>query len=701
MRAPKTLTRAMKDQGHLPSQLVNAEDEATDDVEKPLSESCDSASTDETVGIDNHKKPTKQKGQKKFNEMHPGWWPQWYAPFNDANRSIRAGMREKIQQYEEAGRDPRDMWDEYGNDGCMVKAIKNNPRAKNRLTKATFEKVQLPFTITKPGSNRVRRAKRRKRNCTPSHQGDINDSVDARSPSGVTSVDDDAASSQPKPLADSDCPQQEDAFNCGIFALAFLQSLVNGEGIPTQVNARELRTFFAMHIEGNGPSEREITVQETTSTSYQTPPEQINPVTRSVSLPADSSIPASFLVESQNFLKSWRREKERLAMATKTFEKKAMNLSTLKDELTLVQQRLQKSEETVRELRNQIKESGDTETLHNDIRDLIAKLPPAEGSSFHSKWLSELRSNAEMTNDSMLAESKSLPKRLSNAESELDGTRKRITQLEGQIQLRRRDLEGIGNEIEKTKQVLTYAPSQAGPDISISEPCSISDPNKTIDAITKKLSVYLAAKHSPPFTAPAGFDDALNALESPDHIVQVFLSRGFWCWLAYFLATKDPKTQPPLSLSGIPYDTLSVIAGLVSEAPVDDTLVKRIQSTLWVARRGSTRRSDLSKAGISGFPPRPSTMPVSHPEANSLKRPRGQFFEDPDEPAQVAQRPRLNNTILDTTIPVSLPAAGQPTQELHSLDHISQPMLKVNPPDGYKWPDARRIPSVFPQSSVT
>ncbi|KAF6515228.1 hypothetical protein HZS61_005134 [Fusarium oxysporum f. sp. conglutinans] len=551
----------MKDQGHLPSQLVNAEDEATDDVEKPLSESCDSASTDETVGIDNHKKPTKQKGQKKFNEMHPGWWPQWYAPFNGANRSIRAGMREKIQQYEEAGRDPRDMWDEYGNDGCMVKAIKNNPRAKNRLTKATFEKVQLPFTITKPGSNRVRRAKRRKRNCSPSYQGDINDSVDARSPSGVTSVDDDATSSQPKPLADSDCPQQEDAFNCGIFALAFLQSLVNGEGIPTQVNARELRTFFAMHIEGNGPSEREITVQETTSTSYQTPPEQINPVTRSVSLPADSSIPASFLVESQNFLKSWRREKERLAMATKTFEKKAMNLSTLKDELTLVQQRLQKSEETVRELRNQIKESGDTETLHNDIRDLIAKLPPAEGSSFHSKWLT-------------------------------------------------------------------------GPDVSISEPCSISDPNKTVDAITKKLSVYLAAKHSPPFTAPAGFDDALNALESPDHIVQVFLSRGFWCWLAYFLATKDPKTQPPLSLSGIPYDTLSVIAGLVSEAPVDDTLVKRIQSTLWVARRGSTRRSDLSKAGISGFPPRPSTMPVSHPEANSLKRPRGQFFEDPDEPAQ-------------------------------------------------------------------
>ncbi|KAJ9427894.1 hypothetical protein QL093DRAFT_2570759 [Fusarium oxysporum] len=458
--------------------------ETTDDVEKPLSESWDSDSTDETIGIDNHKQPRKQKGQKKYNEMHPGWWPQRYAPSNGANRSIRAGMREKIRQYEEAGRDPRDMWDEYGNDGCMVKAIKNNPRAKTRLTKATFERVQLPFTITKPGRNRtlarlngdfmlrsddisrctkllhpadewhifdpgypsensvLQRLRTRANNfvfflhakCHWSlchldrKSGQLNHFNSMRHTdmpvSGLVSW----LSKHPSikltcriTIHEKDCPQQEDAFNCGIFALAFLQSLVNGEGIPTQVNARELRTFFAMHIEGNGPPEREITVQETTSTSCQTPPELINPVNRSVSLPADSSIPASFLAESQNFLKSWRREKGRLAMATKTFEQKATKLSTLEDELTLVRQRLQKSEETVRELRKQIKESGDTETLHNDIRDLIAKLPPAEGSNFHSKWL----------------KSKSLPKRLSNAESELDGTRKRITQLEGQIQLRR------------------------------------------------------------------------------------------------------------------------------------------------------------------------------------------------------------------------------------------------------------------------
>ncbi|KAF5689144.1 hypothetical protein FDENT_4508 [Fusarium denticulatum] len=561
----------MKEQGHSPSQLGNAEDESTDDVEKPLSDPWDSASTDETVSIDNDKKITQQRGRKRFNETHPGWWPQKFAPINGENRSIRARMREKIRQYEEAGRDPRDMWDEGGDDGCMVKAIKSNPRAKDRVTYATFEKAQLPFPVRKPDKNKRRCAKRRKPDSSPSDQGYNDESIDVCSPSGVTSIDDDTTSSHHKPLSGSvrrtimrlnddsmlrsddisrctkvlrpgdewhvfdpgypgeksvlerlrtgannlvfflhakchwslchldrksgqlnhfnsmrgaempvsglvswlskhpsikttccitihekDCPQQEDGFNCGIFALTFLQSLINGEEIPTQVNARELRTFFAMHIGGNGTSESEITVHETSSTNYQTPPEQINTIPRSASLPADSSIPSSFLAESQTFLKSWRREKERLTMATKTFEQKAKSLSTLKDELTLVQQRLHESEETVQELRKQIKDAGDTEILHNEIRDLIAKLPPAEGSSFRNKWLSELRSNAEMTNDSMLAESKSLPKRLSNAESELYGARERITQLEGQIGLRRRDLEGIGDEIEKTRRVLTY-----------------------------------------------------------------------------------------------------------------------------------------------------------------------------------------------------------------------------------------------------
>ncbi|RKK68459.1 hypothetical protein BFJ68_g14461 [Fusarium oxysporum] len=162
-----------------------------------------------------------------------------------------------------------------------------------------------------------------------------------------------------------------------------------------------------------------------------------------------------------------------------------------------------------------------------------------------------------------------------------------------------------------SSEMTGQAPSQAGPSVSISEPCSISDPNKTIDDITEKLSVYLAAKHSPPFTAPAGFDDALNGLASPDRIVQVFQSQGFWCWLAYFLATKDPKAQPPLSLSGIPYDTLSVIAGHVSEAPVEETLVQRIQSTLWVARRGPTRRCGHFR------------LPSPSPQATPWPVPRG------------------------------------------------------------------------------
>ncbi|KAH7208443.1 uncharacterized protein BKA55DRAFT_262193 [Fusarium redolens] len=579
MRAQKTRRTAPKDQGHQPSRPVNAEDATTDDVEKPSAESWDSDSTDEARSSDLHKKPTTWKRRRTDEEKQPGWWPQQYAPRNKNNRTLLAGMRRMIRIYKEAGRDPRDMWDENSKDGCMVKAAKQT--RFGRLTAAVFQTVKPPFPITNPNKKgAVGAAKRQamledrsvaESNYSPSYQDESDDNVDPRSPSSVIDVDDDAASFQAEILADSvrgtiarlnddsmlrsddisrctklldltdewhifdpgypsegsvlqrletrannfvffliakchwslchlerksgqlnhfnsmrhtempvsglvswvsehpsikpacsvtihekDCPQQDDGFNCGIFALAFLQSLVNGEEIPAQVNARELRTFFATHIEATGPSEREIPVQKLSSPNRQISLEQINPVTRSVSLPADSSIPSSFLTESHKFLKTWKKEKSRLATATTTFEQKAMELSTLEENLTFYQQRLQNGKETVQELQEQIKESENTEILHKDIQDLIAKLPPAEGNNFQSKWLTKLRSSAEITNDLMLAESKSLPKKLSDAEREYDETRAKITQLEKQIQLHRKGLEVIGKEIEKTKQDLTY-----------------------------------------------------------------------------------------------------------------------------------------------------------------------------------------------------------------------------------------------------
>ncbi|KAJ0132469.1 hypothetical protein HZ326_24462 [Fusarium oxysporum f. sp. albedinis] len=46
------------------------------------------------------------------------------------------------------------------------------------------------------------------------------------------------------------CPQQKDDNNCGIFTLAVLQALLNGNSIPSEVDAHHLRSFFAEQLEG-------------------------------------------------------------------------------------------------------------------------------------------------------------------------------------------------------------------------------------------------------------------------------------------------------------------------------------------------------------------------------------------------------------------------------------------------------------------
>ncbi|KAF5230792.1 hypothetical protein FANTH_13684 [Fusarium anthophilum] len=56
-------------------------------------------------------------------------------------------------------------------------------------------------------------------------------------------------------ICEEKCPQQEDGFNCGIFTLAFLQALLNGNSIPSEVNANKLRRDFAEQLETPTSSE--------------------------------------------------------------------------------------------------------------------------------------------------------------------------------------------------------------------------------------------------------------------------------------------------------------------------------------------------------------------------------------------------------------------------------------------------------------
>ncbi|KAG7419355.1 hypothetical protein Forpe1208_v003493 [Fusarium oxysporum f. sp. rapae] len=255
-------------------------------------------------------------------------------------------------------------------------------------------------------------------------------------------------------IQEKECPQQKDDFNCGIFVLAFLLSLLNGESIPSQVNAQELRMFLAARIEATAPTEPAKPIQKLVFPDHHTSLREIHSVTRGASVPAGPSPPQCLLTESKRFFESLRREEDGLLKEKKRLEERGAKLSSMKDDLNFYQQKLQRSEKVVQDLREQIKNSETTEALHKDIQDWITKCP--RGNDFQNKWLNEMKSSTKSTNDSMMAESKLLPEKLRIAEAEYDESHKNIQQLGEQIQSHTKDLEAISNSIEKTKQALAY-----------------------------------------------------------------------------------------------------------------------------------------------------------------------------------------------------------------------------------------------------
>ncbi|KAK2670056.1 hypothetical protein RAB80_014193 [Fusarium oxysporum f. sp. vasinfectum] len=115
---------------------------------------------DEVGNIGCHEKQNKRKRPAIDEEKQPGWWPRNYAPGNPRCTRILGGMRSLIRTYQKAGRDPNDMWKEDGEDGCMVKAIRE--LGQGRVTQRVFKRVKPPFvTVEKPTKRAVGTDKRK------------------------------------------------------------------------------------------------------------------------------------------------------------------------------------------------------------------------------------------------------------------------------------------------------------------------------------------------------------------------------------------------------------------------------------------------------------------------------------------------------------------------------------------------------------
>ncbi|KAL7755475.1 hypothetical protein ACKLNR_014573 [Fusarium oxysporum f. sp. zingiberi] len=256
---------------------------------------------------------------------------------------------------------------------------------------------------------------------------------------------------------------------------------------------------------------------------------------------------------------------------------------------------------------------------------------------------------------------------------------------------------------EMTAQAPT---SREESDIDFSDPPARPIPDPNVNAAIQTLSSCLKESQSGSAltTAPAGFDDALYSLSSSDCISQAFQLKGFWTWLAYFLATKDTVNCDALSqtLSGFSPDTLSYVAAHVSQVKAETSLTQRIEHTLWVAKRGSQRRAQLQQTGILDFPPKPSITPSSPSEPNPRKRPRIQSSNCPNRTTDVTVQSSSYNMVSDTTqrdiaSTVGNPSASQQNEEVETFDDTSLLTFNIDSRYTYAYPNAGNIPSVFNQ----
>ncbi|KAF5967347.1 hypothetical protein FBULB1_11250 [Fusarium bulbicola] len=291
------------------------------------------------------------------------------------------------------------MWED---DGFMVKAI--HKAGQVRVTQKTFDRLDYPFLSNKAKKGVVKggpELQGNNSNGTGSHtqhvatdasalplpeqdssdelplsskdsmSGSHNDKL-STSPNRAISVDSD--DSFPAPLTQyPECAQQKDKFNCGIFTLTVLQALLNGNSIPSQVGAKNLRCLFAAQLEGPPGSELIVTSCEAASPP-RTPPisrrasfEQSHSDAQNFGLlgdPGEHGVASPPLSHLQEFAKNLEKTKLNLGEDVEALVRQRRQLAKMTQERYSVEQKLAKDQKSTDELTRLRSQKPITERRH-------------------------------------------------------------------------------------------------------------------------------------------------------------------------------------------------------------------------------------------------------------------------------------------------------------------------------------------------
>ncbi|EWG54683.1 hypothetical protein FVEG_12831 [Fusarium verticillioides 7600] len=86
----------------------------------------------------------KTRRSNKPDEGCPGWWPPEYAPAGKPLPANKAGMRKVIKGFQDADRDPAELWTEGG---LMVQLIRQDPGG--RIHQRIFDKIDFDNLVPK------------------------------------------------------------------------------------------------------------------------------------------------------------------------------------------------------------------------------------------------------------------------------------------------------------------------------------------------------------------------------------------------------------------------------------------------------------------------------------------------------------------------------------------------------------------------
>ncbi|KAF5664048.1 hypothetical protein FHETE_7257 [Fusarium heterosporum] len=225
------------------------------------------------------------------------------------------------------------------------------------------------------------------------------------------------------------CTQQKDGINCGIFALAFLKSLVEDVQIPPQVDCKALRDTWSSHLETSvlaDPDDQYTHNDHRTSLSTD---DYGSLDSRLAVTPVPTPHGMGTMDCFQQFLVSLKRDQSRLEKKEKELLTKRGELSDMQQNLESCQQKLEEEEKLLRGLQEQARS---TENAYQKCETWLDTFPEGNNSE-RQLWLNEIESKMQSYVETMMEESESLRRRCKIAEESCENARKEIQKIQTHI----------------------------------------------------------------------------------------------------------------------------------------------------------------------------------------------------------------------------------------------------------------------------